>query len=257
MDAAGERAASIETATDDMRQRRISYSRVVSLSHPLAPGIPQWPGDPPVAVEEWAAIARDGYRLRRFSMGDHSGTHMTCPASFYPDGATTDAYPPEQLIRPAVVIDVRERCRNNPDYALTEGDLREWETRHGPIPPGALALLCTGWAQYWDNAARYLGRYPGMDGAGGLRFPGFGLDAARLLVEERGIGGAGTDTAGLEPGADTAFSVSRMLLAQPRLALQNLTNLELLPPTGAITLIAPLPLRGSPAAPVSVTALIP
>ena len=96
-----------------------------------------------------------------------------------------------------------------------------------------------------------------MDGAGGLRFPGFGLEAARLLVEERGIGGAGTDTAGLEPGADTAFSVSRMLLAQPRLALQNLTNLELLPPIGAIALLAPLQLRGSPAAPVSVTALIP
>lgn len=236
-----------------MRQRRISYSRVVSLSHSLAPGIPQWPGDPPVAVEEWAAIAGDGYRLRRFSMGDHAGTHMTGPASFYPDGATVDAYPPEQLIRPAVVIDVRERCRNNPDYALTEEDLREWETRHGPIPPGALALLCTGWSQYWDDAARYLG----TDDAGGLRFPGFGRDAALLLVDARGISGVGTDSAGLEPGADTAFSVSRMLLAQPRLALQNLTNLELLPPTGAITLLEPLPLRGSPAAPVSVTALIP
>ena len=236
-----------------MRQRRLRYSRVISLHHPLAPGIPQWPGDPPVMVEEWAAIASDGYRLRRFSMGDHSGTHMTAPAAFYPGGSATDDYPPEELLRPAVVIDVRERCRHHPDYALTAGDLREWEARHGPIPPGALALLCTGWPQHWPDAARYLG----TDGAGGLHFPGFGLDAARLLVAERGASGAGTDTAGLEPGADTAFSVSKTLLAQPRLALQNLTNLEALPPTGAVVLIAPLPLRGSPAAPVSVTAFIP
>jgi len=60
--------------------------KVVSLSHSISPRIPLWPGDPSVVFEDIASLSKDGYFLRRFSMGEHSATHMNAPNSFYADG---------------------------------------------------------------------------------------------------------------------------------------------------------------------------
>ena len=225
----------------------------MNLSHPLSPQIPHWPGDPPVEFEEWTEIERDGFHLRRFSMGEHAGTHLTAPASFHADGRTVDEFPAEELVRPAVVIDVREQCRANPDFALTVADLTAWESRYGSIPSGSVVLLLTGWSQRWGNPAAYLG----TDASGGLHFPGFGAAAAALLVNERGASGLGTDTVGVEPGMDGSFSVSKLVLARPRIVLENLANLSRLPATGAHLVIGMLPLLGGSGSPAAVTAFLP
>ena len=186
-------------------------------------------------------------------MSEHAGTHLSAPASFHPGGPTVDRYAPGELVKPAVVIDARQQCRNNRDYALTPDDLRAWESRHGEVPPGALALLLTGWPERWHDPADYLG----ADDAGNLHFPGFGPKAAALLVNERQVSGLGTDTAGVEPGVDAAFAVSRLALARNLLVLQNLANLDSLPPTGAALVIGILRLEGGSGSPAAVTAFIP
>ena len=186
-------------------------------------------------------------------MSEHAGTHITAPASFYPNGRTVDDYRPEELVRPATVIDVREHSRNNRDYALTVGDLLEWESAHGRTPAGSIVLLLTGWSKRWDNPADYLG----TDSNGGLHFPGFGREAAALLLNERGAAGLGTDTAGVEPGIDDSFAVSRLVLARPRVVLENLASLDLLPSKGATLVIGPLTLVGGSGSPAAVTAFLP
>lgn len=228
-------------------------SETVSLSHPLAPRIPLWPGDPTVEFEQWTNIEEDGYYLRRFSMSEHAGTHLTAPASFFPRGMTVDQYPADALVKPAVVIDLREQCRSNRDYALTTTDVTAWESRHGPIPADNVVLLLTGWAERWDSPADYLG----LDTGGGLHFPGFAPESAALLVAGRGAAGLGTDTAGVEPGVDRGLSVSRLVLAKSGLALQNLANLDRLPPTGAVLVIGLLRLTGGSGSPAAVTAFLP
>ena len=215
--------------------------------------MPRWPGDPATEFAPWADIGRDGYYLRRFSMSEHGGTHLTAPASFYTDGRTVDEYGAEELVKAAVVIDARRQCRANPDYALTAEDVADWESRHGPVPAGSVALLLTGWAERWGNPAAYLG----VDAEGGLHFPGFGPGAAGLLVNERGVAGLGTDTAGVEPGIDGSFAVSRLVLARPRIVLENLAKLHLLPPTGAVVVIGLLRLEGGSGSPAAVTAFAP
>ena len=215
--------------------------------------MPQWPGDPPPEFENWANVAHDGYYLRRFSMSEHAGTHLTAPASFYPNGRTADEYPAEELVKPAVVIDARRQCRANPDYALTPDDVTAWESRHGPVPPDSIALLLTGWAECWNNPTRYLG----TDANGGLHFPGFGPDAAALLVNQRGAAGLGIDTAGVEPGIDDRFTVSELVLSQPRIVLENLANLHQLPPYGAVMVIGLLRLAGGSGSPAAVMAFLP
>ena len=231
----------------------IPYSKVVDLSWTITPDIPRWPGDPPVETEVVAAIDRDGYFLRRFSMGEHSGTHLTAPASFFAGGPDAAAYPAERLVVPATVIDVTARCENHPDYRLTLGDVAGWEREHDTVEAGSLVILRTGWSRRWRDPDAYLGSGPD----GRLHFPGFGVDAARMLIEQRQAAGLGTDTAGVEPGDDREFRVSRLALAESRIVLENLTNLEQLPPTGATLVIGLLRLAGGSGAPASVTAFIP
>jgi kynurenine formamidase len=229
----------------------------VELSHPVHPAVPRWPGDPAVEFAAHSEIDRDGYFLRRFSMGEHSGTHLTAPASFHRDGATVDAYSATGLVTPAVVVDVREQTSRDADYGLSVSHLLEWEAEHGPVAPGSLVLLCTGWSGRWNDPASYLGQNAGQDGDGTLHFPGFGLDAARLLIGERGAAGLGIDAAGIDCGADQGYSVSKLTLSEPRIVLENLTNLERLPPTDAVVVIGVLRLAGGSGAPVSATAFLP
>ena len=237
---------------DTQTIRTITYSRVVDLSHPIHPGIPQWPGDPLVEFHETARLGRDGYYLRWFSMGEHSATHMNAPIAFHADGLSIDAYPPESLTVPAVVIDVTERCAENPAYALTSAELLAWEDGHGSVPMGSAVLLHTGWPQKWHEPVAYLGSGPNNE----TRFPGFSYEAADLLISQRAVAGLGTDTPGLEPGSDTGFTVNKLVLEQPRIALENLTNLDQLPPTGITLVIGILRLQGGSGSPVSVTAFV-
>jgi len=231
----------------------ISFSKVVDLSWPVHPGIPQWPGDPAVGFETVANFKDDGYFLRRFSMGEHSGTHLSAPSGFQQGAPGHEAFSSQDLVRPAVVIDIAIQAKADPDYALTMNDILDWESGHGPVPQGCLVLLRTGWQAKWGRPMDYLGG----TNAAQLHFPGFGLDATQILLEGRKIAGLGADTAGAEPGADTDFSVSRYALENRLIVLENLTNLELLPLTGALLVVGLLRLDGGSGGPASVTALVP
>jgi kynurenine formamidase len=232
---------------------QITYSWVVELSHTLHIGIPLWPGDPPVEIQTEARIETDGYALRSFSMGEHSGTHMNAPAHFYPRGRTVDGIAPESLVLPAVVIDVRLQVALDEDFALNSAGVEAWEADNGRVPRGCLVILFTGWQERWDDPAAFINR--GADGR--LHFPGFGLDAARLLLDERGAAGLGSDAHSVEIGLDAAFSVNQYALARGVLVLENLTNLEHLPPQGATLAIGLLRLEGASGTPAAVLAFIP
>jgi kynurenine formamidase len=231
----------------------ITIKRVVYLSHVIDPKIPQWPGDPPVEIETVAELEKDGYYLRRFSLGEHSATHMNAPNSFYSQGISIDQYPAESLIAKAVVIDIRKQAAANPNYALALSDVLAWEEQYGQIPQDSVVLLFTGWQSKWSDKAAFFNQ----DASGGLHFPGFGSEATQFLLAERQIAGVGIDTHGVDSGQDTSFATNRLVLEQPRIVLENLTNLEQLPAIGTTLVIGVLRLRGGSGSPVAVLALLP
>lgn len=229
------------------------FSDVVDLSHPISEEMPLWPGDPATRVQTVADLSGDGYFLRSVTFGEHSGTHMNAPCSFHEDGAGIDEYGPGDLIREAVVIDVRQQAAANPDYAFGLRDLDQWERQHGEVPDRSVVLLSTGWDRYWNDPERFLG----FDEGGSPHFPGFSGEATGFLLDERRIGGVGIDTHGVDPGQDRNYTTNRRVLAQPRIVLENLTNLDRLPATGSTIVIAPLKLKGGSGSPVTVFGLIP
>ena len=234
-------------------QNSITYTRVIHLSHVIDVDIPQWSGDPTVEFETVAELNNDGYYLRRFSLGEHSATHINAPNSFHSSAVGIDQYPAQSLVVPAVVINVCQATAVNPDYALTVADVLAWEAEYGGISAGCVVILNTGWQKKWLDKSAFLNH----DAQGIPHFPGFGSDATQFLLDQRQIAGVGIDTHGVDPGQDNSFTINRLVLEQPRIVLENLTNLDQLPPKGTTLAIAPLRLRGGSGSPVGVLAFVP
>lgn len=164
-----------------------------------------------------------------------------------------DQYSAESLVLPGVVMDICKAATLNPDYALTIADVLAWENKHGEIAVGSLVLLHTGWQDKWMNKTAFFN----PDAEGIMHFPGFGDDATQFLLEKRQIAGLGIDTHGVDPGQDNSFTINRLVLAQQRIVLENLTNLQQLPAKGSTLIIGVLRLRNGSGCPVGVLALVP
>ncbi len=237
----------------------LSAYRLVDLSHEYGENTLYWPTSPTDFEKETLAYGSEtGYFYSAYSVctPEHGGTHLDAPIHFAEQGLTTDELPLSNLIAPAFVIDVTEQAAADRDYRLSATDIATFETANGPIPEGSIVLARTGWDRFWPDAKTYLGDDTPGD-ASKLSFPGFGADAVRLLAEERGAAMIGIDTASIDYGKSQDFMAHRVGAAQNVANLENLTNLQDLPPTGAFVMALPMKIEGGSGGPVRVVALVP
>jgi kynurenine formamidase len=214
------------------------FARTVDLSHVVREDVPHLPGEPPTRLLR----GPDG-ALRQLQLGAATGSLLRVAAAPDADLADVEGLSPRDLVLPAVMIDVRDRAQDAPDFALSAADVRAWEQTYGTIPPDTLVLLATGWDLRWGDPAAYLSLGPGdLPGA-----PGFGADAVDLLLNQRDVLALGLDAPGLAGAPASGFC----------LLLENLTSLEQLPPTGATVVIGALKLQRAQSSPARVLALIP
>jgi kynurenine formamidase len=226
---------------------------VVDLSYAINDKLVPWPGDTRVfEAKVNATVEKDGYFTRSFWMLEHYGTHLDAPVHFPPGKATVEQIPSAQLFGPAVVIDVQEESAKNADYRLSAERVARWEKEHGKIPEHAVVLLRTGWASRWPDAAKYRNQ----DAQGKMHFPGYSVEAAKMLME-RHVNGLGCDTLSIDYGASGDFPVHHLVLGAELYQLENLANLGELPATGSYLVVAPIKLEGGSGGPVRVFALLP
>jgi len=170
-----------------------------------------------------------------------------------PGGADTASIPIDDLVVPAVIIDITKKAATVPNAVVEPGDVETFEAQHGPIPSGTAVLMRSGWALRKTDPLSYAG----SEGTTGLAFPGFGVEAARLLVE-RGVVGLGVDTLGIDPGNKPDFPVHRDVSHPAGLwHLENLINLEQLPETGSVIAVGVPRIVGGTGFPTRVFAFVP
>jgi kynurenine formamidase len=238
---------------------------VIDLTQTLSPEFPTIALPPefgqcaPFRIEEVSRYDSRGpaWYWNNFSCGEHTGTHFDAPIHWisgkdFPNN-TVDSIPAEKFIAPAVVIDCSKQTAENADFVLTRAVMETWEAEHGRIPSAAWVLLRTDWSKRSGAAYANLRE----DGA---HTPGPDPEAVRFLVEERDVLGFGTETIGTDAGQAHHFTppypAHFYMHGKGRYGLQCLTNLDLLPPTGAVIVSAPLKIRGGSGSPLRVLALV-
>ena len=237
----------------------IDESKLIDLTYALDEETIFWPTNKPFTWEKaaWGRTANGyWYASGDFSMSEHGGTHIDAPLHFAEGRLAVDEIPLQKLIAPAVVIDVRASVTENRDYRLSRQDLDRWESRHGLIQQGAVVLMLTGWGQGWPDRSRYLGSATPSDPKT-LHFPGFSKEAAEFLVKERHIDGIGIDTPSIDHGPSQDFIVHQIINGANLYGLENIANLEKLPPKGAILLALPIKIKGGTGGPVRIIAVLP
>ena len=230
----------------------IDSMRVVELTAVLSPDTVMWPGTPPPQATVLEDIARDGSYGRLVSVAEHSGTHFDAPCHYVEGARSVDEIPVDQLVRPLVVLDISQRAAADRDTVLTVSDIDRHEQAYGRIAAGSAVFLRTG----WDTRRHDGTSYRGTEDV--LHFPGFGVDAARLLVLDRQVVGLGIDTLSIDPGLDADFTVHRdVSLPHGVWQVENAINLHLLPATGAWVIVGVPRVAGASGFPARVIALVP
>ena len=232
----------------------------IDLTHAFSEESVYWPTDTVGFVhEELAYGPTEGgwfYSSYRYAGAEHGGTHLDAPIHFAEGRHASDEIPLENLIGPAVVVDVSDHA--GPDYQVSVEDLTAWEAEHGPIPSGAILLLRTGWGERYGDRAAYLGTdLTGPDAVPELHFPGLAPEAAQWLVDERDIAAFGLDTPSVDHGQSTDFRSHVILYSENIPGFENLANLAELPATGSYVVALPMKIEGGSGGPLRIVAFVP
>lgn len=239
--------------------------RVIDLTQTLSPDFPTIVMPPelgqsaPVRIERISHYDGSGpaWYWNNLSFGEHTGTHFDAPVHWFTgrDLAlnSVDTLPCEHMIAPACVIDCAAASAENADFLLTKDAVMDWEAVHGQVAAGSWVLMRSDWSK--KSGAAYANLGP--DGA---HTPGPDAEVMQWLVAERGILGFGTETIGTDAGQGGHFQppypAHHFLHGAGRYGLQCLCNLDLLPPTGAMIIAAPLKILHGSGSPLRVLALV-
>jgi kynurenine formamidase len=212
----------------------IKSKKFVDLTHAFASDTPVWSGfgqarfsaaaDP--ATGKPYTIEQDGFRANFYEMVGQYGTHVDPPAHFSKDGITMDKIPVADMILPLVVLDATPYLWTDPNHAFSLSDLRTWESRHGAVPKGAFVALRTDMGKDFEANPEHFKRTP---------FPAWSLEVVKFLVEERGIKAIGHES--MDSDTTEKMETETYILTSGHYQIELLTNLDKVPPTGALIVV--------------------
>lgn len=225
---------------------RLEACRFVDLTHALTSQAPSWGGrcgfEHVIAHDYEPSTSAVKFRTHKITMQAGMGTHIDAPLHCFADGLSTAELPLESLIVPSVVIDISAKAHES--YTLSREDVAAFEAKHGEIAPGCLAIVYTGWDQFWLTP-QYRNE---------LTFPSISADAAALLLK-KGIVGLGIDT--LSPDSpESGFPVHKLVLGAGKYIIENVANAAKIPATGAYILALPIKLQDSTEAPIRLVGIV-
>ena len=226
---------------------------LIDLTHILSSQVPTWNGSCGFHLETKQDYDQM-FRVQQIKMHAGVGTHMDAPSHCILGGKSIHEIPIEQLIGPACVIDVSAQVRASADFLLTQPLVEEWERKHGRIPSRAWVLIRTDWSKRSGEGFLNIS-------ADGPHTPGFHVDCVPFLARERDILGVGVETVGTDAGQAATFNpmfpCHTIMHGANRFGLASLTNLDQLPPTGAVVIAPPLKIVNGSGSPLRVLALVP
>jgi kynurenine formamidase len=255
---------------------QLSAARVFDLGQPYFTGMPHYPTHPPFIFGlvkehgEYLGPAGNSSAADAIALGSHVGTHIDALCHFscggkmhggaeaaaaqsYKEGfnqLAIDTVAP--LLRRGVLLDIAGLAGVPAlpvDFEVTPDHLaRAAEEQQVEIRAGDVALLRTGWAQFFSNPAKFVSEAHG---------PGPGRAAAEWLGA-RGIFAAGSDTVAFEKVPAPDMPVHVHLLVERGIHIIECLNLEALAAARVyefLLIALPLKIRGGTASPIRPVAI--
>ena len=241
--------------------------RVVDLTQTLTQDFPTIVLPPefgqcaPFRMEEVSRYDERGpaWYWNNLTVGEHTGTHFDAPIHWIsgkdlPNNAV-DTIDPRKFIAPAVRYRLLEgsgrRRRFRADRSLRRSV--GGASTAGSTPEAGYCCAPTGRRSLTPTMSACARTAPTR--------PGPTPDVVKWLVEERDVHGFGTETIGTDTGQAQHFNppypAHFYMHGKGRYGLQCLTNLDLLPPKGAVIIAAPLKIKQGSGSPLRVLALVP
>ncbi|MCS5709857.1 cyclase family protein [Candidatus Berkiella aquae] len=220
---------------------------IIDLTHSLNSSIPTWDGHCGFShqpILEHNPALPYSFRTRSINMEEGIGTHLDAPLHVIADGRDVASLTLEELIAPAVIIDVSQQSHER--YRVSPETILIFEEQHGKIMPGSLVIIYTGWSRHWSTPSLYHNNHV---------FPSISASAAELLVHERQIIGLGIDTLSPDCPENDEYPVHNMVLGANKYIIENIANANLLPATGSYVFALPMKIAQGSEAPIRLIGL--
>jgi len=215
---------------------------LVDLSHEIVPGMITYPGlaEPQlrVAVSRTAAADRlsseVSFEIEELTLVGNTGTYLDSPFHFHAERADLARIPLERLVAvPTVVVRAYGVGQVTAEHLGDPGRL--W---------GRAVLVHTGWATRWGTSEYW-----------DLDCPHLTAAAVEVLI---GANAAlvGIDSLNIDDPNDPTRPAHHGLLGADIPIIEHLTNLNVLPDTGARLTALPAPVRGMASFPIRAVAVV-
>jgi len=256
---------------------RLKAAKTYDLAQPYFVGMPHHPAHPPFLFSlvkkhgDFVSPAGGSSASEAIGLGGHVGTHIDALCHFSLAGKLNDGSLAGQvqsyarglerlsvdgmapLLARGLMLDIAGLAEMDvlpADFTISAEQLEVacWKHRV-KIEAGDVVLLRTGWARYWEDAARYInqGAAPGPD-----------EEAARWL-SGMNVLAAGSDTVAFERVPSPNMPVHLHLLVDCGIPIMEALNLEDLARDGVhefLFLASPLRIRGGTGSPIRPLALV-
>lgn len=166
-------ASGLTTAKPALAQ---ASGKVVDLTHAYDGAFPTFDGNPGILYEPAVKFADSGYQLWKLTIFEHTGTHIDAPLHFTEDGTSVADLPPDRLVCPLCIIDIKAKAAEDPNAMVEPADIEAYVSANGAIPAGACVAMNSGWAaKVGDPSYR-------NNPEGKFAFPGFSKAATDMLA---------------------------------------------------------------------------
>lgn len=161
---------------------------LIDLTHDLASGTMEYPGDPKTEIE----LVEDGEcTLYRLATGLHTGTHMDAPLHYIKSGAKISDLNLEDFIGTANVV------RSESETICPADELEE------------IVIINTDWSKHWGTSKYF------MD------YPYLSIEFAERIVEEN-VKGVAIDTCSVDKAGES--EIHKLLLKNNVWIVENIAN---------------------------------
>lgn len=178
--------------------------KIIDLSQPFRNDMPQFPGTPPIGIEQIAQISDGGFRVTDFHSVVHTGTHCDAPAHCVEGGKFLDELELDTFVGDAIMIDVSVDESREISANILEGV---------DILPGDIVILRTGYSKYWGQD-RYIDDSPYLS-----------EELAKALSELE-IKSVGIDFLSPDEVDSTTSPIHNILMGKGIPFIENLANLD-------------------------------